>query len=331
VNPQLHDASKYVTEHLSKGYTEAQLRDHMFRHGWSHEWIDQAFEAANNKQQLPPSQANPLESPANTRQKYRVFDAISDSIKAIRENPLTFLTTVIISYAIAIATVVGAVAALIAVWFGGNILSGRSPAFPVIILGIIIVVILFAAASAFLEACIALAIANKQNRLSIKEVLSTSIKATPRVTGANALMTLLIWGPLLFMFVPLLITSLSSSSPGKIVLTSLLFLIFAVWAIIASLRYALMPYVVLFEPSTNITEAMGRSKLLLQKGGQWFLIKGVLLIILIYAVISLITGMTRNEIESTDNAVVNLILILMNILAITCLTMLYLNRKQVRK
>ncbi len=107
-------------------------------------------------------------------------------------------------------------------------------------------------------------------------------------------------------------------------------LVVVMWIYIALIRFALTPYVALFEPDIPITKTLGRSKHLLVKGGQWFLIKGFLLLLLGLIILAVATGQDLPELMDSDNIAFNIFLIIVSVIVNGGLVMLYHNRKIVR-
>lgn len=102
------------------------------------------------------------------------------------------------------------------------------------------------------------------------------------------------------------------------------------WIIIALLRFALVPYIVLLEPQTKVLAAFGRSSHLLQKGGQWFLVKGFFILLVAVLFLSAVTGQTPDELGDSRNIFVWVIDVALSLLALGMLYMLYRNRAAVR-
>jgi hypothetical protein len=108
------------------------------------------------------------------------------------------------------------------------------------------------------------------------------------------------------------------------------FIATGVWVVVAFLRYWLAPYVALFETDIRLRNTLGRSKSLMYKGGQWFLVKSVLLTLafgLVYAVIVELLG------DNPPLAILILLIIvnvLVSFIAIGMYYALYRNRVAVK-
>lgn len=106
------------------------------------------------------------------------------------------------------------------------------------------------------------------------------------------------------------------------------------WSIVALLRYALAPFVALFEPDIPVTGTLARSRQLLVHGGQWFLFKLVLLFIALSVIVSFMSGSLATSSEDSLPIVTTVIDTILNVtlgaLAIGTLTMLYRNRAATR-
>jgi uncharacterized integral membrane protein len=66
------------------------------------------------------------------------------------------------------------------------------------------------------------------------------------------------------------------------------------------------------------------------KGGQWFLVKGFLLLLLLVIVLAIATHKNLSELMNSNNIAINIVLIIASIIVNGVLVMLYHNRKIVR-
>ncbi len=148
------------------------------------------------------------------------------------------------------------------------------------------------------------------------------------VVKVNAWVAIIAYWPIAAAIsLPILLLTGSGSANSPIAVLSPIFILVAmVWALIAHLRYALAPYVALFEPEVPIKQTLKRSQLLLKKGGQWFVFKGVLLLLVLFILIAVATGSNLRQLESSNDITLNILFITLSVLIEGALVMLYLNR-----
>lgn len=312
----LDDAVKYINQHRAH-YSDQQIRDHMAKHGWDEHWIGRAFAHAGNPA-LP------------SQKKYKVINAIDDSFEAMRKNLATFILSIVLGLGIVVVSglvLITAVSGLVA-GIEGFASPSSTAIWPTVLFILILLTFWYAVAYSFLMSCTSIALwdGSHGHKSSTKSVLKRALAAAVRVAGANALLYILVfWPSILAVLVPVL--ALAYDWPLSTVWLTLLAIV--AWLVIVLLRYPLAPYVVLFEPNVSIWKSLGRSKHLLQKGGQWFLVKGFLFalsILLIVAAFSPIDSYNNDE----GNSLLSLVLIVLSIIINACLVMLYKNRRAVR-
>lgn len=171
----------------------------------------------------------------------------------------------------------------------------------------------------------------KKHKSSIGATLSLGIAKVGRMATANILFALITFWPIaLIISLPIILMASGSAVGSSPALLPILMLAAMVWACIASIRFALVPYVALFEPDVPIVKALGRSKYLLLKGGQWFLVKGFLLLLLVFTILSLATHQNFSELMNSNSIAVNILLILLSVMTNGALVMLYLNRRVIK-
>ena len=61
---QLQQITDYIRQHISQGFSEADIRTHLLNNGWSQEAVTQAFNQYHDGAALPPSM--PAQPPANS-------------------------------------------------------------------------------------------------------------------------------------------------------------------------------------------------------------------------------------------------------------------------
>jgi uncharacterized membrane protein len=187
-----------------------------------------------------------------------------------------------------------------------------------------------AVVSAFFQASSSLALAAgvEGHHIGIGAVLSEGIRRMLRIVLANLLVIAVIALPVVGLIV---IGSFTSRDAGASrMLYYLLPLITIIWTIIAMLRYSLAAYIALFEPELPLFAILSRSNQLLKGGGQWFVVKGVLLIFLVAIIMSIVTRQSLSELTASSNLGVVLVFLIMSLLANGSMLMLYRNRKAVK-
>lgn len=365
MNEQFNELVNYIRQHLNQGIPEESIRHTLLQHNWNPELVNHAFATVKsptlspdiqqpptpqqfnqqpqnwnqqNSQVQPESQSQSSQPSSNVTapQKYRVFKAIADTFGAIKNNAATFALAVIISYAIAAISLF-----LISLLIGkllygefGLLFASTSKLLTVLFGSLILYTVWYAFVDAFVLAATSLAIydGSEKHKSSIGTTIVQSFARVRRVIAANVLFALVsFWPIVLIIFLPIIfLTSGHTGGSSSLILIPILMLVAVVWAYIALIRFALAPYVALFEPDVPITKVLGRSKYLLMKGGQWFLVKGFFLLLLVVIVLAIATGKNLPELENSSNIGINLFLIIASILVNGALVMLYHNRKIVR-
>lgn len=272
----------------------------------------------------------------NTPKKYKVFRAIGDTFQAIKKNASAFFLSVILSYVVA-AVFLFVISFLISkVLYGefGLLFASTSKLLTVLFGSLILYTAWYALAGAFILATTSLALydGSENRKSSLSQILSSSFSRLGRVVLADLLFCLVAFWPIaLIIFLPIIfLTSGVGGSNSSLILLPILMLVAVIWIYIALVRFALAPYVALFEPNVPITKTLGRSKHLLVKGGQWFLVKGFLLLLLILIILAVATGQNLPELMDSNNIAINIFLIIVSIVVNGGLVMLYHNRKIVR-
>lgn len=191
----------------------------------------------------------------------------------------------------------------------------------------------FAYAFALSATSLALYDGSEKRKSPLGPTLSASLARMVRVAGATALFALVtFWPMVLIIFLPgILLFSGHTGGGASLLLLLLSLLVAIVWTYIATVRFALAPYVALFEPNVAIRDTLKRSKHLLLKGGQWFLVKGFLLLLLLLIILAIVTHQNLRQLTATGNLLTNLFLIVLSVLINGTLVMLYRNRKIVRE
>lgn len=369
MNEQFDQLVDYIKQHLNQGVPEDNIRQALRQHNWDEELVNKAFLSVNAPTPpsvYQPPQPNPASyqalatqtpelgqqtgqvqssAPQATQQpqaeplapkKYSVFRALGDTFRAIRKNAAAFLLAVVVSYAVAAGSLFLISLLISKLLYGqfGLLFASTSKLLTVLFGSLILYTLWYAFAYAFVLAATSLAIndGSEGRKSSIGTTVSNSFARTGRVVVANTLFSLVsFWPIVLIIFLPIiLLTSGHTGGSSSLILVPILLLVAVIWAYIATIRFALAPYVALFEPNIPITKTLGRSKHLLLKGGQWFLVKGFLLLLLIVIVIAVATHQNLPELMNSNNIAINIVLIITSIVVNGALVMLYHNRKIVR-
>ena len=229
---------------------------------------------------------------------YRVLTAMTDALAAIKSN---FVNVAAVSVVGAVIIALGfaamfAILLLAGPWLvGGHSGSMDKPIFDIsylikpFLIGVVFNIILGVLAALALT-LISLAIKDgaSGNRHSLGQLFKYSFKRLGWVVLAAVQLWLITFGPLL----ALALIGLFASMADLQVVTFLIGAIAVIggfgWAIIAILRYTLMPYVAMFEPQVKPSQLARRTFQLVRHGGQWFTFKLILLSLAVSIVMSLI-------------------------------------------
>ncbi len=275
--------------------------------------------------------------------KYGLFFAIGEATRAIFANVLAyvmaFVASILLTGIVYVLLAIALIAAL------ASSLNGTSNAI-ISIIGVVIlalVVLSFVNAYTLITASVAVADGKAGRHSIIKKLLLPRPRLLLRVLGAEALAGLIIIVPLLVLVILSSVLAASGGGGGAAAIVILGGLLGVAWVIIAALRFALTPYVALFDQSLPLLKTLGQSNHLLRGGGQWFLIKGFLIAIIVYILISFLGGSSSastlgslNTAQSlfgnviANNIAGSILSLLFGIISQAVLTVLYLNRAAVR-
>ncbi|MGO3701976.1 MAG: hypothetical protein ACTJG2_02185 [Candidatus Saccharimonadales bacterium] len=297
------ELTRYIRTLLEKGTSEDVIRQKLIDRDWKPTLIDEAITAARQPADSPSTDDTQPTAPSlsDLPQKYTLFGALSDVCAAVKYNAAAFAGSVVCSYVIAIIGLVLASMLFVGLLYGSlravptfDSVAMGAFGFGQFILGAIAVYALWSAlAGALLTATIALSLRDgmKQQKSSLGAVLSTSFARLGRVVLANILFGAITFLPLFAIsFLPLLFVLGNQTSGSAIyAIVPILMLASVVWMYFSFVRFALVPYVAVFEPKTPILSTLNRSKQLLANGGQWFIVKGVLLLLLVLIVVGVLT------------------------------------------
>jgi len=332
---QFDQLVRYIKQHLDQGIAEDNIRQVLLQHNWRGELIDRAFLTAR-----PPSpihQSPAASSHPEASQKYKVFQSIGDTFRTISKNPSTFVLAVVCSYAIAVVSYVLVSFIIGKVLLGeyGLLFASTSKVLTVLFGSLLLYTLWFAFAGALVLAATSLALppSSENHKISIGAILSQSFTRIGRIIATDILFCVVsLWPIVLVIFLPFILLSGGTTGGGNasLLLFPVLLTAAIVWIYVALFRFALASYVALFEPDVPIFKTLSRSKHLLAKGGQWFLVKGFLLVLLVLTVLSLVTGHNLSELMDSANPAINIFIIVLTVLMNGALVMLYHNRKTVR-
>lgn len=358
---QLHD---YVSSQLQQGMPVGQLYEVLLSAGWPQAMIEKAVDEVFatsthvSAQALPVPNPNPYvdpyQQPALSQQpaqqpqplidppKYRVFQAIFDAIGAIKANVLQVILSIVIGYGLAAACIV----IFVALTAGSAIIGiplwlySQSPTSMLIISAVIFVgtFVITSALGTLIISMTSLAIyaGAERRRQPFGEIFKHAVRSIWRVTLANLLFGIVVVGPLLASSLIMLVFFFAMSRSGSngnmfAILSPLTALAATVWMVIALLRYPLASIVVLFEPQLPVRHSLRRSYHLLRNGGQWFIFKGFLLAVFIMLIVAIISGSADlDELQSSDNTVVNVVMAILSIIMTGVLVLLYRNRRAIK-
>jgi len=297
---------------------------------------ESAMQQHNVGHRVTDSAAARSSSSSKAPKKYPVFKALTDAVNAIRNNAKTFALTIIISFVVAAVSLflISLAAGIILVGGTGTNFNSTSKLVVVIIGALLVYTVWFALANAFVLSATSLAVYDGSDNIksSVRRTLSVSRARFRRVAAASILYVLLAIWPVVIIIITPLVLLLTGHLGGNssVLFVPVLILIAIAWEYIAIIRYALTPYVALFEPEIPVTKTLGRSKYLLQFGGQWFLVKGFLLLIGLCIILALITHRSLYQLTNSNSAFIDIVFILVSIIINAVLVMLYRNRKIVR-
>jgi hypothetical protein len=286
MDEQFDQLVSYIKQHLEQGVPEDHIRQLLHQHNWNPELVDRAFSAV--KAPAPPTYQQPTSFPQSSTsqpqayeqqpqqpvmdsfnqpspnptapQKYRVFRAIGDAFHAISNNAGTFILSVIISYAVAVGSLFLISLITSKVLYGqyGLLFASTSKLLIVLFGSLILYTVWYAFADAFVLAATSLAIfdGSEKRKSAIATTITNSFARVGRVITANVLFALVsFWPIVLIIFLPIIfLTSGHTGGSSSLILIPVLMLVAVLWAYIALIRFALAPYVALFEPDIPITK-----------------------------------------------------------------------------
>lgn len=165
---------------------------------------------------------------------------------------------------------------------------------------------------------------------SVGELFKTGWQRLWRVVLAGLLFLVVLVGPMVVLIALATIISLgvpsgSSVSSAFSILVFLGGVLYIGYVIILTLRYALVPYVAMFEPEVPVTKTLRRSSELTDDGGKLFIVKLIAMLIVVSVLISFIADAIANS--SILGYILNA---LVSALFSAVMVMLYRNRRAVK-
>lgn len=285
--------------------------------------------------------ATPVQLPADAPHKYRVFRAVGDAIRAIQGNPVSIFVAIVLNLAITLAYVFTAILAigfLFGLAFSGSHSAGR---FFLVVGGIFLLLIVISTVlGALLINVTTLAVNDgaEGRKSHIGSLLKTGFARIKHLWKVYLMVFLVTLGPLLAT-VFLGLAANFAGGPAKNLLNIIAILggIFSfIWIIVALLRYSLASIVAVLEPDLGARQTLARSKMLLNHGGQWFIVKGALLLIAVSIILSFVLSAGESAVVSSQgslvagNIVESAVGALISLVANGVMVMLYRNRAAVK-
>lgn len=281
-----------------------------------------------NKTNTAASKPGNQQSGAPAIPQYGIFQSLNHMMGALKRNPVTFGVTLVVSYVlsgIALFLTIFAATGLLLGKFG-LLFASLSKILIVLVASLIIYTLLYALVYAFTVSCIAFSLS--PDKFGIGTVLKKALQSTIRLVKVNAWVAIVAYWPItIAASLPLLMLSGSRlGNPSAALFAPVLVIAALIWALIAQLRYALAPYIALFEPDVPVKQTLKRSDQLLKHGGQLFIFKGVLLVLAIFIFLATVVGSNLKQLEHSNDMSINIIFIVVSILMEGVMVMLYFNR-----
>ena len=291
--------------------------------------------------QMVPPPAMPVAPPASALvstepAKYKVFSAIREVFTSITRNPLNTLVPIVLGVVVS-----AVIAILLAIAFAALGLVSGNDAFPLsfLVQAIVLAVIGYLAQvvvqTGFTNTYM-LALRGSYNgeEQPFSVYLKNGFRLFWRAFAATALYVLGVVGPLLAVAVIGLVMALSGLQPSNVsnIILYIGGFVGLIWMFMAILRFSLSVQVAIFEPETSLLKVLRRSSHLMRGGGQWFIVKAVILLLVVSLVVSVVTGNGFSTAGAQEpNIIGSLLLGLLTPFVYGVTTMLYRNRVAVRR
>lgn len=215
----------------------------------------------------------------NIRSQYYVTGAYADVKKAASRNEDIFITmiilAVVLSYSSAAISIDILITAFSAIFTFSEITKIDSTVFIAMACGSLAVIVSWLAAFTMNMQSIALMDGANRKRLNtVRTTIRQSLSLASRVTYSWLILGMIIIG------IPLIAALIGSAylSLTNITMLEMLAIVPYVitagitWCVIMLMEYALLPYVMLFEPKISVRQAMFRSHTLIEQKGRIFLL-----------------------------------------------------------
>lgn len=324
----------YIRQQLAAGVPANVIWQTLLQSRWQPDMVQRAFALIQAPEAPPPVPGAPQKSASLqesiTSDKYQLFASIKDTLQSIRNNTNNFGLALIIGSAISIAFN-QLVAYLIFKLFYADldVLFATAAERTGMAIGSFALYAVWYAINVYAFTVLLLAVydGSQQRAQTISALLKYGLTRMKRmVPGVMMLSFVTLWPIALLILLP--VATLDSNSDSTSTLAIPLISIFSIiWLGLTYVRFALVPYVILFEPTTPVTKSFSRSKKLLQRnGGQWFLLKGMLLLVAIFVGLSLLLHVSLPEMFLEGTLKTNIALYVLSLIAECVLVLLYRNR-----
>ena len=267
--------------------------------------------------------------------KYGVFQSVGEFFNTVKRAPKTFIIAVVIGYGVGLALLAVFALILMGLVIGGIVRSGGISSYmtylPLLIVGFLLMNVVATASSAFNISITSLALMDvAEGRLRpIGQVLRSALQQLLRVIVSYIVFWIVIFGPLLIVAVVGMIVTITGLANGVgAILLYLLGIASLAWGLIAALRYPLIPYIALFDPGVRYGQLPRRSFQLMKSGGQWFIFKGILLIMAVTIILSIITESLLGE-TAIGTILSSVIFAAISVIANGVMVMLYRRRRMI--
>ena len=342
----------YIQIQHDQGVANEHIRQTLLTHGWQADAVDKALAesgdapttavatpAAHSPEQPELAPLPPVQAPT----KYKLFQAIADTYHATRANLRNATLSIVVSVALYFGlSLVAASFLIVSIWskvsFSENTpVDGTTIAIKTILF-IILMMVIGCLVGALVTASIAKSLSDgaEKRKTSFREVIRFSLHRIVRVALTELLVGIIMVVPIIIAWIVMLAASIGqhSSSTGAnlraFAVYGILLAVAAIaWIIVITVRCSLAPFVAIFEPEVPILKTLSRSRHLLQKGGQWFVCKGILLALGLSILASLVSGNPGDR-SGTMDVIETIISVILSIASVGVMTMLYRNRRAAR-
>lgn len=265
--------------------------------------------------------------------KYGIIDSLQDLYGAVKNNPVSVSLIVLITYITSVIFLI-IVGLLVSIPLIASIMTGSLDLSGLAILSVAALAIYFfsyALVMSYTLSGVANSLSPERPKLllTVKKTFSSLLRTTIYFLS----MWLVAHAPLFLLWLVLLVTSsiFSSALTDSNVLLFIVppLIVASLWVYIALLRFAMVPFIAIFDPKIKLKQSFAKSKQLLANGGQWFVFKGTLITVALLIVITLLTTSDNGDpISEAALYIGALALLFIWFLAQGCLTMLYFEKSK---